>query len=146
MSPVALWELCLSGKLVKVRAALASGEDVNRKDIDNRTGLMWAVIRNHNSVVRLLLEQPTLDLNLTDLDGWTALHLVAIKGNVEGARLLLADPRLNTHNHKDNNGWTPLMTAIFHKNVDTVRELVAHQSVDLDARNILGLSLEDCAR
>ena len=47
MSPVALWELCLSGKLVKVRAALASGEDVNRKDMDNRTGLMWAVIRNH---------------------------------------------------------------------------------------------------
>ena len=138
--------MCFMGDLAKVREAIGRGEDVNDKSFMNSTGLMLAVDKKHNSIVKLLLEQPTLDLNLTDLDGWTALHLVAIKGNVEGARLLLADPRLNTHNHKDNNGWTPLMTAIFHKNVDTVRELVAHQSVDLDARNILGLSLEDCAR
>ena len=106
---------------------------------------MWAVRKKNNPIVKLLLEQPTLDLNLTDSSGTTALHFAAIKDNVEGARLLLADPRLNTHNHKDNNGWTPVMTAIIHKKVNVLRELVAHPSVDLDI-GFKGRSLEEFAR
>ena len=38
------------------------------------------------------------------------------------------------------------MTAIVHKKVNVLRELVAHPSVDLDARSSQGLSLEDFAR
>ena len=138
---------CRTGDLAEVRKAIARGEDVNKKfwtGVGEKTGLMLAVECKHNSIVKLLLEQPTLDLNLTDDCGWTALHMAVIIDNVEGVKLLLADPRLNTR--KDNDGWTPVMTAILHKNVDVLRELVAHPSVDLDARDELGLSLEDRAR
>ena len=72
--------------------------------------------------------------------------LAAYYDNVEGVKLLLADPRLNTHNHKDNGGWTPVMTAIVLKKVNVLRELVAHPSVDLDTRDERGQSLEDFAR
>ena len=138
--------MCARGKLAEVREAIGRGEDVNDKSFVGKTGLMWAVESKRNSIVKLLLEQPTLDLNLKDRSGWTALHSAAFYNNVEGVKLLLADPRLNTHNHKDNNGWTPVIAAIVHENVDTVRELVAHPSVDLDTRNNHGMSLEDWAR
>ena len=96
-----LWTLCQFGTLAEVRATLARGKDVNIKDIHKRTGLMWAVIGNHISTVRLLLEQPTTDLNCIDFDGKTALHHAATYDNVEAVKLLLADPCLNTANLKD---------------------------------------------
>ena len=62
MSP--LWKLCEFGNLAEVREALASGEDVNSKDENNRTGLMLAVSGGHNNVVELLLDQPDVDLTV----------------------------------------------------------------------------------
>ena len=88
MSPI--WDLCEEGNLEEVRAALARGEDVNSSDGD-MTGLMLALHRGHNSVVELLLSQPSLDVNSSDSGGSTALHWV--DSNVTGLRLLLADPR-----------------------------------------------------
>ena len=144
---IPLWASCMFGNLAEVRAALASGEDVNGKDANRkkRTGLMWAVIGNHNSTVRLLLEQPTVELNCTDADGDTALHETSLYNNVEAVKLLLADPRLSTANHKNKHGWTPAMSALVNVNANVLRELVAHPSVDLN----IGwpeTSLEDYAR
>ena len=141
MSP--LWRLCQFGKLAEVREVLARGEDVNSKNNENKTGLIWAVKDKHNAIVRLLLEQPTLDLNCTDVDGYTALHWAF--DNVEAVQLLLADPRLSTANHKSNEGYTPVMCAILWRNLNALRELVAHPSVDLDI-GWEGESLEEFAR
>ena len=143
MSSVA--RMCYYGDHVKVREAIGRGEDVNNS-FGSNTGLMWAVSKKHNSIVRLFLEQPTLDLNCTDNNGWTALHQATIHNNFEGVQMLLADPRLNTHNHKDKYGKRPVMTAMALKHVKALRELVAHPSVDLDTRDVQGRSLEDLAR
>jgi len=53
---MSLVELCKEGDLEGVKAALKRGADVNTKDEDGWTGLNWAVARNHNSVVALLLK------------------------------------------------------------------------------------------
>ena len=142
---IALWELCEEGELAEVRAALARGEDVNSKSEDNDTGLMLAIVNGKNSIVRLLLEQPTADLNCTGSDGWTALHWAADSDDIEAVQLLLADPRLSNVNQKNNDGCTPVMIAVFYKKVNTLRELVAHPSVDLDV-GLQGESLEEIAR
>ena len=141
-----LCHYAMVGILDEVRRALAKGEDVNSKDENNRTGLMYAVWKNHNPVVRLLLEQPTVDLNCINIHGCTALHWAAGADNAEGVRLLLADPRLNTVNHKDRWGRTPVMAAMKWKSVNALRELVNHPSVDLDTRDGSGSSLEESAR
>ena len=60
--------------------ARARGEDINCKDQDDVTGLMWALLKKHNSIVRLLLEQPTVNLNCTSVNGKTALHYAAQVG------------------------------------------------------------------
>ena len=143
---MALWHLCRVGNLDKVRRALARGEDVNSKDENNTTGLMLAVVHKRNSVVRLLLEQPTVDLNCILQHGTTALHFAVDGDNVEGVRMLLADPRLNTVNHKNMWGQTPVMFAMDCQKVNALRELVNHPSVDLDTRDGSGSSLEESAR
>ena len=143
---MALWHLCRVGNLDKVRRALARGEDVNNKDEFDRTGLVLAVLHKRNSVVRLLLEQPTVDLNCILQHGTTALHFAVDDDNVEGVRMLLADPRLNTVNHKDKGGRTPVMLAMNCKKVNILRELVNHPSVDLYTRDGKGRTLEEAAR
>ena len=64
-----LWQLCFDGQLESVRRALRAGRDANSKDGDNNTALMWAVIIKHNGIVRLLLEQPLIEVNNKDDEG-----------------------------------------------------------------------------
>ena len=141
-----MWQLCWEGNLAKVMAALARGEDVNTKSSGNRTGLMLAVMKKYNLIVKLMLEQPTVDLNWTYYSSETALHLAACFDNAEAVQLLLADSRLTTANHKDNNDETPVMMAMRRNSVNALRELVTHPSVDLDTLDIKGRSLEEVAR
>ena len=61
-------------------------------------------------------------------------------------KLLLADPQLTTINHMNNEGKTPVMYAMELNKLRALRELVLHDSVDLDTMDNLGRSLEDVAR
>ena len=138
------WRLCRTGRLEELRAALARGQDVNSSDGGNTTGLMWALHEGHNSVVELLLSQPSLDVNTSASNGSTALHCTS--SNVTGLRLLLADPRLTSINARGYLGRTPLMRAVMCGSVEVVRELVRVEGVDLETRDDRGRSLEEVAR
>ena len=127
-----LCELAGNGELAEVRSALVRGEDVNSRGTKGTTALMWAVWNNHNSIVKLLLDQPAVDVNVKDNDGWTALHYAAISNNAEGARMLLLHKDFNSANVNDNNGDTALMWAVRCRNEEVLRELVSHQCVSLD--------------
>ena len=131
-----LWEPCRYGKLAEARAALARGEDVNSKDSDGWTALMLAVGNNHNSIVKLLLDQPAVDVNMKDDFGWTALHCAAYKSNAEGARMLLLHKNFNSANVTDIDGDTALIIAVKYRNEEVLRELVNHQCVSLDVGSL----------
>ena len=132
MPPLTLWELCKDGKLVEVRAALARGADVNNKDCDGTTALMWAVMKSHNLIVKLLFDQPRVKVNEKDNWGRTALHYAAYGNNPEGARLLLLHPGFNSANATNNSGSTALMLAVSWRKKEVLVELVRHDSVSLD--------------
>ena len=89
--------------------------------------IMWTwqgwLGKNHNSIVKLLLEQTTVDLNCADKCGNTALHHAVLSGNVEGVQLLLADCRLTTVNCINFIGWTPVMSAIYVEQIACVNLL-----------------------
>ena len=137
---------CHAGKLDLVRSALARGVDVNIKNDVGMTGLMVAMRQNQNSIARLLLEQPTVDLNCVDKLWTTALHHAVFSGNLEGVQLLLADRRLTTINKTNCMGRTPAMIAIGEKNANCLREFVSHPSVDLDMMTVIWGDLESMAR
>ena len=127
----AIYELCRDGKLDEVRAALERGGDVNDKGPGGQTALMWAVGKGHNSIVRLLLEQPAVKVNEKRIDGWTALHWAAKYNNPEGARMLLLHPGFNSPN-SISFGETALMVAVRDRKKEVLLELVKHESVSLN--------------
>ena len=131
-----LYQLCEDGKLAEVRAALAGGEDVDSKNSFGETALMRAVWYKHNSIVKLLLDQPAVDVNVKDNIGRTALHCAVLSNNAEGARMLLLHKDFNSANVTDNNGNTALMFAVEDGNEEVLRELVDHQCVSLDVGDL----------
>ena len=94
-------------------------------------------LRN-NSIVKLLLDQPAVDVNVKNIRGWTALHRAASANNAEGARMLLLHKNFNSANVTGNDGLTALMVAVICGKEEVLRELVKHQSVSLDVGMLAG--------
>ena len=131
-----LYQLCQEGKLAEVRAALARGEDVNDKDWLGTTALMYAVWKKHNSIVKLLLDKPAVEMNVKNSLGQTALHHTVAENNAEGARMLLLHRDISAN--VTNRGYTALMDAVKYGKEEVLRELVEHQCVSLDVGHLDG--------
>jgi ankyrin repeat protein len=78
-----------SGDLVQIRALLAAGQDVNKRDQHGQTALMNAARSGQEDVVRLLVDSGA-DLNVTAKYNLTALMLAIINGQRAIAKLLIA--------------------------------------------------------
>ena len=95
-------------------------------------------------VVKELLHHPSVAIDSSDVCGNTAIHAASVTGNVIGLRMLLGDPRLTCVDTRNEDGQTPLMTAVRSSVIDSVRELV--ERADLETRDGEGRSLEEVAR
>ena len=114
MSLIELWK---EGDLEGVKSALQRGADVNSKNEYGYTGLMWAVNKNHNSVVSLLLKTPNTDVNQTNDRGWwCALHEAVRCQNNDALKLLLSVPGIDV-NTVSNNGRTAVHVAVSYNNI-----------------------------
>ena len=100
---------------------------------------------NNIATMELLLANQQMDVNSTNNAGNTALHIAASKDNVELVKLLLAHPRFNSANHLNDEGRSAAMVAAEGQKGNALRELVAHQSVDLDILDRNGRSLNQIA-
>ena len=91
-------DLCKYGELEAVQKAIVNGVDVNIVDSDvwGSTGLMCALNRGHNNVVKKLLQHPEIDVNRADNEGENALHWAGMADNSEGMILLLCHDNLTS--------------------------------------------------
>ena len=157
---------CFNGSSEGVRSALQSGVDLNTRDTSEservrssgihegyaigKTGLKWAVMRKHNTVVELLLGTPGIDINAEDgynslCPGLTALHMAIPQdltnnnNNPEGLALLVAckDLDLNKPDH-----YSPLLCAVVNDAVECVQLLVSDPRVDPNIGPIWGCDNE----
>lgn len=71
-----IWQAAESGDLEGVASQLKAGTDVNARDEEKRTALLWAAGKGHSAVVELLLKEGA-DIHVRDNEGRTALHHVA---------------------------------------------------------------------
>ncbi len=122
------------GDWERLRAVLASGTEVNARDGEGSTALMFAALRGDAKMVQALLAAGA-DPNLKDANGETALLQGAGRG-VEIVRALLAagaDPNL-----ADGEGQTALLVAAENQ-PESVRLLI-ESGADVTHRDDFGVS------
>ncbi|RYP58420.1 hypothetical protein DL769_008959 [Monosporascus sp. CRB-8-3] len=107
-------KLAKQGEVEFAQLLLAMGKvdvaDVDAKDEDGRTPLLWAAGRGHEAIAKLLLDTGKVDPDAKDKNGWTPLFLAAANGYEAVVKLLLntgmVDPDI-----KDKDNRTPLLWA-----------------------------------
>lgn len=97
------------------------------------SNLSVAIVLDIECAVKLLLEQPDVDLTLRDSHGRTPLHLAASWGRNVARLLLERDGSIV--NMKDDLNNSPLHEAVLSDEPDVVQLLIENREVDLNAKN-----------
>jgi len=105
------------------RRLLDQGADVNARDEDGCSPLLWAVLEGSEETVNLFLERGA-EVNVSNLDGETPLHWAAVMGKVKIAELLLS--RGAKADARDVFGITPLRSASLNGDWKMVKLLREH--------------------
>ena len=112
-----------AGDVSAVRAALAHGSDVNRRDTLGETPLSEAAMNGHAKVAKVLLAHGA-DPDRADMAGVTPLSWAASQGYAEVVKLLLAHGA--DVNRAGTDVPTPLLWAADHGHTEVVKLLLAH--------------------
>lgn len=122
----------IQGDIEQVERFLDEGTQVDARDAEGITALMYASYHGQESIVNLLIERGA-NINASEyVDGRTALMDSSINGQSEMVELLLN--RGADINAKSNTGWTALMWAVERKRNEVVALLV-ERGAYLDSRN-----------
>ena len=106
------WKACQNGEEAKVNAAIVLDVDVNTKDDNGQTGLMWAIGKKRQDIVDILLAHPDIDINGKTNNGWFPLSQAAWHGLTSVVAKLGRMPALRGVNDQGGSGQTPLSRAI----------------------------------
>ena len=126
----------------EIKELLKKGADLEAKDGDGRTALMWAAMSGELDVVKYLIDNG-VDLEAKDGDGRTALMWAAMSGELDVVKYLIdngADLEA-----KDKDGQTALMKVARYGKLDVVKYL-AQNGADLEAKDKDGMTALDIAR
>ena len=126
------------GKLNEVCRFLASPEGPRLINFQTNTGdtaLIWASLKGHIDCVKLLLENPDVDVNIQSDNGSTALILAASAGHGEIISLLTERPELEINTQSTKNGYTALIWACQIKSEECVQHLLSRNDIDVNIQN-----------
>jgi hypothetical protein len=121
------------------------GVDVNIKDMDGGTALIYACWKGHLDVARALLSHVAVDVNIRDNNGETALILASEKGHLDIICALLKHNGVDV-NIQDNDGKTALIVASKEGHLEVVRALVNYEVSNVNIMDKYGYTALDFAR
>jgi ankyrin repeat protein len=134
--------LCEWGTPEKIKAAIENGANVNAKDADGYTALMYTARKNNAEVVSMLLERGA-DVNAKNKGGYTALIFAIGHPNYAEVISMLLERGADV-NAKTNEGITPLMRAAS-RNGESVVSALIDAGADMGAKNNAGKRAADYA-
>lgn len=116
-----IYEAAAKGDLADVKRHLQKGTDVNIKDDNDWTPLLYSAFNGKQDVVVFLISKGA-DVNAASrITGWTPLHVAADKGHLEVVKIMVgAGANVNA---KDNVGMTPIRSAIGDGHKDVIEFL-----------------------
>lgn len=115
-----------SGYVDAVKWILTQNPQLNIKDTQGLTPLIWAVQLHHNEVTKSLISFKA-DVNMTDAEGMSPLMYAANSENYEGVKLLIENKA--DVNAQDNGGHTALMFSVIRCNTPITRLLLENGAV-----------------
>jgi hypothetical protein len=131
---LAFLQACHDGRVEAVQELITRGTDINVRDSEGMTGLMFAAASDRVEVVKLLLAHG-VDVNGANRHGWTPLIKASSLGRTEVVRLLV-DAGANVNAHAALN-WTALIAASHDGHAEVVKILL-EKGADINARSTLG--------
>jgi len=113
---------------------------VNMTDEKKETFLSYAIKRNNNPIINLILTSPMLDLTYQDKKGNTYLHISIIQQNIKLITTLLE--KGISVNEKNNDGNTSLHFAYYIDNIEIIK-LLLNYHINPNIKNNQGLTAEE---
>lgn len=113
---------------------------VNTEDEKNETFLSYAIKRNNNIIINLILTSPLLNLTYQNTDGNTYLHLAVIQQNIKLIQKLL-DKGIFI-DIQNNDGNTALHLAYYVNNLHIIK-ILFNNNIDFGIKNKKGLTAEE---
>ncbi len=136
---ISLPEAALNGQTDEVQKSLERGVNVDTRDEDGRTALMYAAFNGHKEIMEQLIKKGAA-VNLTDNFGRTALMFASSGPYPDAVKLLLtnqADPNIADKEEH----FTALMYAAAEGQTEIVRILITYKAdpklKDIDGDNAL---------
>lgn len=120
-----LHQAARSGSTTQVAVLLMLGADINKRDEQGMTPLMWAAWEQHPAVARQLLDRGA-DVHQKGNDGETALMKAAYRGNLDIVTRLLT--RKASVNESDEDGETALLLATSEGHLAIVETLLGYNA------------------
>lgn len=114
------------GDALDVAYLLERGANVNARDLQGNTALMWAIMKGHDEVVRVLIGHRDIELEDRDELGNTALMWAASVGNLPIAGELIEQEGVEV-NSQNYDHQTPLMLAVLNSRQEMVDYLLGRR-------------------
>lgn len=123
-----------NGNVTAVDQLLELGADIETRDDNGFTPLMWATYAGHVSLVEFFLSRGA-DINATDDFGGSAVHLAVYSNSTSIVSLLVEEGA--DADGRDYAGWSPLHHAVGWSTPEVVKALLLHGA------NISSVTLQD---
>lgn len=123
---------CRLGFLQTAQVLIKSGANLNCLNFENQTPLHVAIKNKHEVIIRLLLDQSTVDLKVRDKSGNTPFALTLLMRNHKIAERIL-EKMPNAAEQMDPRGRNFLHLAILNEDLETILFLISIQ-VDVNSR------------
>ncbi len=120
-----LFEAASKGRISRVKYLLDNGALINKSSMTGTSPLSIACQEGHQGVVRLLLNNESIEVDHINNCGETALHL-AVRGNHKKIIELLLDNKACVNKRKRLSERTPLCEVLYTGDVETMQLLLAY--------------------
>ncbi|XP_029649008.1 histone-lysine N-methyltransferase EHMT2 isoform X3 [Octopus sinensis] len=112
----------INGHLAILHVLIQAGGNIHIVDGRLNNAIIYACENNHLPIVKFLV-QAGAQIDVKGEDGMTCLHMAAKGGYIDLMEFLLSTRKADV-NVQDDGGWTPIIWAAEHRNVESAKFLV----------------------